>query len=470
MQISLQRILQEAQIQFIPNEQQVDAIEKITTFFDGKGTFDEFVLMGYAGTGKTSIVRILLAYARLRGYYNDIAVTAPTHRAKAVIAKIAGKPGTTLHKILGMRPDVVMDNLDMRELKFNAKLIPALPFRGILIVDESSMVHDELDRFIQEKCMEYQTRILYIGDPAQLKPVKQDTISKVFEIQNNVELTKVERQQDDNPLGPILDAIRNNSGLLENPFTKHTVLNEQGKGLHCTSSAPEFFHLLSKEYKALFEKDTSSVKMLAYTNDKVKTYNIMIRRALGFKNQNLMLGDILMAYDNLKSDVWPNLCEIYNSSDYEIVDIYSQSIIREGITMHGDYMELKALGDSDGEFNQKVFLIDKDTDEETLIEIGRVMEQLREDGILNGGRAWRPYFEFKGSFATWKPIIYDGRLIKGKTFDYGYATTIHKSQGGTYHTVFVDDRDIDICQDPEVKNQLKYVALSRPTEKAVLFS
>jgi hypothetical protein len=473
MQVSLQALLRAANVTFIPNEQQVDALEKITKFFDDRGEFDSFVLKGYAGTGKTTIVKLLLTYAKMRGFYDMISVTAPTHRAKAVIAKLAGKASTTIHKVLGMRPDVDVDELDLRALRFNTKLTPTMNVHGVLIIDEASMIGDALMEHIEDICTQYRCRVLFIGDPAQLKPVKQDTLSRVFDIEESVELTKVERQKDGNPLGFILDAIRNNKDYDQCPFDKITDLNDKGQGIECTGSPVEFFKLLTKGYKGLYDIDTSSVKMLAYTNDKVSLYNTIVRKALGFKEPMPVKGDILMAYDNIltgptKYDPFKEICEIYNSADYEVLRAERRTMYKHGLVLKGQDFLLKPLG-AINEANSKLFVLDKETEPRLLEDIGDVIESLREEGLRNGGKAWMPYFDFKSSFGCYSNIKSDGRVVKNRSFDYGYATTIHKSQGGTYHTVFVDDRDIDGCTDAEMKNQLKYVALSRPTEKAALF-
>ena len=55
----------------------------------------------------------------------------------------------------------------------------------------------------------------------------------------------------------------------------------------------------------------------------------------------------------------------------------------------------------------------------------------------------------------------DNRVIKKKTFDYGYALTVHKSQGSSFNTVFVDIANINACSDEKVLRQLQYVAISR---------
>jgi hypothetical protein len=74
---------------------------------------------------------------------------------------------------------------------------------------------------------------------------------------------------------------------------------------------------------------------------------------------------------------------------------------------------------------------------------------------------WRSYFKMMKSFATPKDLYFDNRIIKKKTFDYGYACSIHKSQGSSLNTVFVDMSNVMICKNLDELRQLQYVALSR---------
>ena len=63
-----------------------------------------------------------------------------------------------------------------------------------------------------------------------------------------------------------------------------------------------------------------------------------------------------------------------------------------------------------------------------------------------------------------------GRVIKKKTLDYGYASTVHKSQGSTYNIVFVDEADINKNNSPRNRSQLKYTAFSRASESSVVLT
>ena len=66
--------------------------------------------------------------------------------------------------------------------------------------------------------------------------------------------------------------------------------------------------------------------------------------------------------------------------------------------------------------------------------------------------------------------MYNGRTIKNKAIDYSYAITVHKSQGSTYNNVFVSEADINNNSNTRNRNQLKYVALSRASETAVVIT
>jgi len=119
-------------------------------------------------------------------------------------------------------------------------------------------------------------------------------------------------------------------------------------------------------------------------------------------------------------------------------------------------------------------ILAKETPLETILKMGEFIEDIRLAAKSCKNRferlaLWREYWDTLNSFISTVDIIYDGRIIKSKSIDYGYSHTIHKSQGGTYKNVYVDFRDIKICTDFQMIDQLLYVALSRPTIKANLF-
>lgn len=65
------------------------------------------------------------------------------------------------------------------------------------------------------------------------------------------------------------------------------------------------------------------------------------------------------------------------------------------------------------------------------------------------------------SFLTPYDLVYDGRIVRKKSLDYGYCISVHKSQGSNYNNVLVDMNNLFICRNKEELRQLQYVALSR---------
>ena len=91
----------------------------------------------------------------------------------------------------------------------------------------------------------------------------------------------------------------------------------------------------------------------------------------------------------------------------------------------------------------------------------------------NGNRTrstflWKKYFEMIKSFATPRDIMWDNRVIKKKTFDYGYASTIHKIQGSSLGTVFIDMANVLVCKNVDEIRQMQYVSLSRTKTDAYI--
>ena len=101
-------------------------------------------------------------------------------------------------------------NLDFRELKFNMGPKPLFPYKGVIICDESSMVNDDLFTMLEEKCKQFNCKIIFCGDKAQLRPVNALTHSKVFNLEDKSELKHIYRQSSESGLVDILPILRNN--------------------------------------------------------------------------------------------------------------------------------------------------------------------------------------------------------------------------------------------------------------------
>jgi exodeoxyribonuclease-5 len=485
-------------ISFTPNDQQVEALNNIAEFIS-KGydmtaadvTDNMYTLMGYAGTGKTSITKILLEYLRKRNI--TYSVTATTHKAKGVLSKAIGMRTKTIHKSLALAPKIDPTRVSLKDLELNVVASGEFP-TDVLIIDESSFIGPDLFKFIKRRAEKNQQQVIFIGDPAQLKPVAKEKRNRVVlnkenspvfrEVSNKSELTQVERQAGDNPLGPILDSIRNNmkESLPTFGYKSKVIGNE---GIVFTSSSREFAKDVVKAFQSEeFRNNRNFVRAITYENSRVEKLNTAIRRGLGY-TEPYVVGEIMMGYSNYKKQMGTDDYAINNSVDYIITNIeyvpsrnVGEKALKESglnlqpMVMSGYNITLQDISDSKIE-PVEVFMLDNNNSEEQFRELGRQSEALAALGEKST-KLFKHWYRFMESFALNKNIVADEidpetgepRVVVLKTLDYGYAHTIHKSQGSTYTNIFVDLDNINVSQDIEERNQMKYVALSRATNIA----
>ena len=455
----------------ILNPQQRHALQRIADFL-ANPLAPCFTLEGYAGTGKSTIMRFVLAYLKELGIqrkqWREVVLTAPTHRAKSILTAMAGKETATVHSLLALRPDFDIEQLDLRRLEYarSKEKECQIPSRGVLIVDESSMLNDGLLAVLQQECKARRCQILFVGDRAQIKPVKQDHVSRVFDLPR-VELTHVERQRGGNPLGPVLDVIRNNRQASADAFTRATAQNEAGEGIIFSNVSEQVLAWITEQFTSTnFASDPNHVRVLAGSNERVREYNARIRQVLhGRGADEYQVGEILMGYDNYGSDSLGGVA-ITNSADYVVrkANPGTRIVGDQKTRTEGWVLTLAEPGSS---ITCDIYVLRRDTDDATIRALFDEMEYLRQQAraaqAWEKAAKWKAFFAFREAFALPRDYEQQGRQLFRKTLDYGYAHTVHKSQGGSYRFVFVDEEDIDrfFWQDHELRNQMKYVAFSR---------
>jgi hypothetical protein len=144
---------------------------------------------------------------------------------------------------------------------------------------------------------------------------------------------------------------------------------------------------------------------------------------------------------------------IYNSSDYKVLSV-GNLITKFGIEIYPVLLE-----DEEGNQYEKNFV---DLTEENKQRFTRVIGERAKfaktrTAKKDRAKAWGDYYKFKNQFMLLEKV---GEV--NKDFDYGFAITVHKSQGSTYDNVFVDEQDLNINRNNTERNKLKYVAFSRP--------
>ena len=459
------------------NDQQERALAKLNEFIDNE-TDTSITLSGYAGTGKTTVISILDKYLKNRRI--PTVYLAPTHRANAVTMMMnPNVSANTIHKFLGIRPDIDISNdtFDVSSISFDDTAFSTEGSGDLLIIDESSMIPDSLADILIQFASRSGKQIIFVGDSAQLKPVNNHgRISKIFREDNGevIELTKVERTGDNAILE---EATRLREG---NDLTYNSKLNSRGEGVTYTNIRDELMSFISDNLKsAEFAADPLYFRILSATNKAIPGYNQKAREILYGKDtartEWLVPGELLMGYENEKQD---RKEEIHNSFDYKVVKFEKDSrtlyAMQNSVKVDGYYTVLKDLFNPG--INQKIFILDPNTPQETLYEITDIIDSLyaQYKQLRNSGRSkeakkvYASLMEFKQSFATMVPLYgRNGNLVKAKSLDYGYAHTIHKSQGGTYNKVVILGGTVNSFEDAQTRQQLKYVAITRAKERVM---
>lgn len=479
------------------NSQQDEALDKLEDWVRNPSDLF-FVLSGYAGTGKTTIAKEAIRYFASRNPYgtSSVGVSAPTHKAKKVIADSTNLEAATLQSLLGLGPNTDLADFNINKPEFAQKKKPSIEYYKLIVLDEFSMVNKDLWDMLKKLSVRFNVKILAMGDPAQLPPVKEDIAYGFIdpEVIGKFELTKVERQAGDNPLMLIYDAIRNNLTVSKDQFQiedKVSVMQrpdwKEGDPREPMVQFGHKFHnnLMSFGREVVtafrsndFDYDPNYCKMLCWTNERVIFWNQSIRKTLltDLSNkssvtqeimihaQTLMPNELLMAYKSYNDG-------ILNAAEYEVISMqYSSKKVyygekKEFETEFNGYRV--ALRDVDAHTILNTFILDPDIEE--MSKFTKVMNSYL--FLAKTQKQWPAYYAFKGETLLIKDIRDNrGTLICGKDLDYAYALTVHKSQGSTYDQVFIDLDDINKNRTVVERNKLKYVAFSRPRYLATVLT
>lgn len=471
---------------FSLNDQQKSALYELEKFIEDDGT--EITLSGYAGTGKSTIIGIFSKWLNNRIGRGNIVYTAPTHRANVITKQNNPSANVyTLSALFGFTPDtdIAMEqgSLDLRELEFRAKNQMKYEPGQLIIIDEASMVQDGLYEYIQEIIAKHNGSVIYVGDSAQLRPVKSDHISKVFTSDGvpQITLTKVERTGD-NPILKEATRLRQGEGL-----SYQTDINDRGQGILYTSDNASIDENLKQIVTSEeFNADPLHFRVLTATNAAVSAYNSKIRSLrYGKFAKPFVKGDIIMGYSN-KLRKPDGSYKLVNSGDYVIQNVTDTTVKFK--TDKGD-IEFKAFklsirptgGTVMDDFQLTV--IDRNEPDSKLFEVVEYKDRLwkmakeaKQNGQISKYRDLvQMAFNIDNELNITKNLEDNqGRLKIRKAIDYGYAQTVWKSQGSTYSKVLILSNEIDTFgygrDVMQLRNELRYVAVSRAKNFVIINS
>lgn len=449
---------------FTPNEGQDELLHILSQFIISKDEQKTFVLRGYAGTGKTSLMAALVR--AMKELQQSIVLLAPTGRAAKVLARYAQTPAYTIHKFIYRQNKL---GTDAFSLSFN-------PHKNtIFIVDEASMISGEcnnntfgtgvlLNDLIQYISSGEQCSLLLLGDDAQLPPVGT-SLSPALNIDylkgyglnvTSYTLTQVARQALDSSILSNATAIRKQIPSLSsiNQYIHPHTFSFKFSTDFQSFNGSDFIELLEQSYREVGIEETI---VLTRTNKRTNIYNEGIRARVLWREDALSSGDRLLISKN----------NYFWTKDYEGIpfiangDMLEITRIRNWREMYGFQFvdaSLKAI-DYDWEIDVVLWLDTLTTDSpESNYQLHRTLFD----------RISKDYPELQHNRKKLIETIYESPYYNALQIRFAYAVTCHKAQGGQWKHVFIDPSNIPIEEQDNNYFRWLYTAVTRATEKVYL--
>lgn len=447
-----------------PTTDQDKSLKALSKYLTDTDNEKIFLLKGYAGTGKTTIISTLvknLSKLRLKA-----SLMAPTGRAAKVMNNYSGKPAQTIHKCIyfPQKNSKGGVNFVQKENKYR---------NTVFIIDEASMIPDFssgedlfsgkslLDDLIEFVFSGENCRLILIGDTAQLPPVKaelspaldEEILSRKYHVEVlKEELTNVVRQQLDS--GILLNATEMRNGL-QNEFPENFKFKLQSQSdLIRLIDGYEIMDAINSAYENDGHEETAIV---VRSNKRANQYNQQIRQKILMREGEIAVGDFLMVVKN-------NYFWLKPSSE-------------AGFIANGDIIEIlkvRGINDLYGFRFAKIKAQMVDYPNMNAFETVILLDTLESNS---------PSLKFEDSQKLYQEVLKDYADIKSKykqflavkkneffnalQVKFSYAMTCHKSQGGQWNTVFVEQPYLPEGLD---ENSLRwlYTACTRAKSKLYL--
>jgi exodeoxyribonuclease-5 len=444
-----------------PTPSQERLVEALVSFTFNNEDDALLIVRGYAGTGKTTAIS---AYVELLDEIKRKSVLlAPTGRAAKVLSSYSGRQAYTIHKKI-YRQRSSKDGFGRFVLDNN------LHIQTVFIVDEASMISNQkqdgsvfgsgclLDDLLEYVYNGKGCKLLLVGDSAQLPPVgldlspalSRESIQRYSDTIAEAELREVMRQKKESGILHNANLVRNRieTGDYSMPVFKLNAFDDIVR-----VGGPDLIEVIANSYSKYGLTETVIVNR---SNKRANQYNRGIRNSILGREEELVPGDLLMVVKN----------NYYWIMEEPEIDFIANGDIIEVLHIH-KYQELYGYHYADC----TVRLIDYDKEVELKIMLDVLYE---ETPALNNEKSREMFYTILEDYSNLKSRKKQFEGVRGNEYfnaiqvKYAYAVTCHKSQGGQWKSVFIDQGYIPKeSLDKEYMRWL-YTAITRATEKVYL--
>ena len=463
---------------FAPTDEQSEAIALMGEFLMSRRGMELFLLRGYAGTGKTTLVGALVkTLAELK---QPVVLMAPTGRAAKVFSAYSGSPAYTIHKRIYRQKSITDDS----SFSLNVNLSK----HTLFIVDEASMISNDglsssvfgtgrlLDDLIQYVYSGEGCRLMLMGDIAQLPPVGEEESPalstqvlssyglEVFELT----LTQVMRQLSESGILYNATKIREKLTSQETIAIDGALLNFSSANLE-GSAFPDVRRVAGDELIESIESSYSrwgsdDCMVICRSNKRANIYNQGIRNRILYREDELTSGDRLMVVKNnyywveriAREEHQPQPLSFIANGDIAVVRRVRRTRELYGFRYADVLLRFPDYDDYELEATVLLDTLYSESPALTREESNRLFEAVMED-----------YADIPQKKERHRKLREDPHF-NALQIKFAYAVTCHKAQGGQWGCIYLDQGYLPPDTSPIDYYRWLYTAFTRATEQVYL--
>ena len=449
---------------FEPTLKQDIFFQKIADFIINSSNKELFVLKGYAGTGKTTVISTIVN--QLKNVNQKYLLLAPTGRAAKVISNYAQKPAFTIHKKIYFPKKSSSGGVSFT-------LQPNKFTNTVFIVDEASMISDTnqesnlyengslLDDLLSYIDSGKNCKVIFVGDTAQLPPVHLD-VSPALNIDtlslhynknvHHIELDEVMRQEEASGILFNATALRE---ILKSHFIDTYKFNL--KGFKDIVRLQDGYDIQDAIHEAFSNYGLEETAFIVRSNKRANQYNEQIRSRILSKESEISSGDYMMVVKN--NYFWlKDSDEAGFIANGDIIEVLEIRNVKELYGFKFATVKIRMVDYPNQIPFDTILLLDTIKSESPSLTYEEA-NKLYQEVLLDYEEETSKYKKFQK--------VKNNEYFNALQVKFSYAITCHKSQGGQWNTVFIEQPYLPNGIDRDYIRWL-YTAMTRAKEKLYL--